>query len=476
MRINSINTQNYNNFNINNRPKTTSKPAAVNFTSRKPHTAPNERITYTEGMSILWGGVKQQISDTINFLFCNPKGIMGMLAMGAGLALLPFIGIPVSVGGSALAVIFGTAASIKTVKHCINFAKHNNNGQYDEARKNLKNLGEDSVDLALSLPFTPKAVPKLINFQKYGKIKPDKNLFKKHTVSESIDIGTAPSYNAELERSLRFRQAAANELKNSNKLSASEHRTLEKELEDYNVYIDKIPEVALDKWAKAHQIYTKPNVIIKSMPEGIAGAAAGRTCTIIINDNKVKIPPHNRYETLETKQINDIYEIKYRDKATGEIIIEEVPKKIADDYKELTQKLQALSPEVARILTIIHEREHIDQFARMALTKGINIVQPTDSAKTIYKNMIQEMTPQKRTLEKAEETAQIIADKPRNGTFAQYLKSIAEIGAREAEKQALKNPLYTHLDNICKKVNSQKPTSANYTIAMSTLRADSLAS
>ena len=51
--------------------------------------------------------------------------------------VLPIIGIPAAVGGSALALGFAGLAAGKGAYHTIQFLKNNENGTYDIARKNL---------------------------------------------------------------------------------------------------------------------------------------------------------------------------------------------------------------------------------------------------------------------------------------------------------------------------------------------------
>ena len=480
IRVDNFNTQRYNNNGnyIDYRTNQYNK-SSVNFgNSNTTNTNLNNKpIKFDEGMQILWEGIKQQCISTAKEMFENPKCLLGLVGITAGLSILPIIGIPTAVGGSALAVGFATFATIKTTKHCLEFAKNNRNEEYDIARKNLETIGEDTVDLALSLPFVPKSITKLKTFAKYGKIGINKELFNQKKFSEVIDTVTNPKYNAELERSIYFKQATAQELKSIKNLSPAELKTLKQELTDYNVEYDKLPEVVLEKWAQKYNIHTKPQLEYQTLPEFTAGKAIGNTCTIIINDNKARIPAVDKYKTLEIKKTNDTYKFTFLDKETNKTIVEEIAASIVDKYNELQKAYKNLSPELKRIIVTIHEREHIDQYARIVIEKGLNTMMPTEMGKNIYQAMTKEMISQPRTAEKAAETARMIAQKPLNGTFTQYLKSPLEIGAREAEMAALKDPLYTHLDNICKTVNSKNPNaSLTPTYILNTLRMDSLAS
>jgi len=476
--IDNFGTQRYNNYNLNP-SENIRKSSSGNFGTKKsrPRKKQEKPITFNEGISIIERGIKQQCIDSFNSLVGNPKALIGLLGFSAGLALLPLIGIPVSVGGGVLAIGFGTVATVKTVKHSKEFIKNNRDKKYNLARKNLKTIGEDSVDLALSLPFVPKSFAKLGIFLKYGKIQFNKALIENFKNDNFLNAFLFKN-DTIVERQIHFRKSTAKELKQSKNIPQTELRTLAKELEDYNVPYNKIPEVVLDKWAKEHNVQTKPVLQYKSLPETISGVAVGNSCTIILNDYKIKIPTSNRYDTMDVKLIGDKYKYTYREKSTGKTIIEEIPKKIIDDYNELQLKICSLSPQVSKIMTTLHEREHIDQYARMVIAKGVNVINPTETGKKLYGQMAKEMAGKQRVIEKSGETAEIIATLAHeNETFANYLKRRIEIGARQVEVEALEKPFYTHLDNVFKEVNAKNPkTTINSASILNTLRIDSLAS
>ena len=480
IRINNLETTRYNKPNIENSKKVQNSAftkygfSQIEFSGKK-----TKPITLNEGLLLLGKGAKQQCIDTLQSLFGSPKALIGWVGFTLGMSLLPLIGIPASVGGGVLAIGFGAVALTKTVKHSLAFAKNNREGQYNLARKNLKTIGEDSVDLALSLPFVPKSVSKVNTFVKHGKVQLNKDIIKNRTFGDALDSLFSEKTDANLERSLSFKKSAAQELsKSSSQLSKQELAKLAKDLEDYNVPFDKIPKVVLEKWAQEHNIHTMPELSFKTLENNTSGLANSRTCSIVINDYKTQIVSLPKYDLLEVKQVNNNYNYTYRNKETGKIIVEEVPKQIIDDYNALRAKLSAMSPQISQIMTTIHEREHIDQFARIVNIKGSNIFQPTNSAKTIYENMIKEIQKIGETSEKTQEINNIIAHlQPDNGTFVRYLQRPLEIGARKAETEALKNPFYTHLDNVYQSVNAQKPKSAiSRAVYMNTARADSLVS
>ena len=110
------------------------------------------------------------------------------------------------------------------------------------------------------------------------------------------------------------------------------------------------------------------------------------------------------------------------------------------------------------------------------MTKGLDTISPKEQAKAIYKNMLKEMANQKRTIEKTEETAKIIAEQKPPETFVQYIKSPLETAARRAEKQAMDNPFYTHLDNIYRTVNAKTPAGITRPLLTNTVQAEAIAS
>lgn len=442
------------------------------FNSGLNYCGTDKKISFQEGASLIWSGIKQQVRDIGNMLFTNPKTLLFLVGLTAAMAVLPAAGIPASVIGGFLAVCFAAASTAKTIKHCHEFTLNHRRGQYNLARKNLKNIGEDSVNLALSIPFTPSAIFRLKIFKNFGKIQLDKELFKNKTIVECLDALDTPGYNTNLERKITFKWAAAKELKNT----PNTNSVLKKELEAYNVPFDELPQVTLENWAKKYNIYTQPKFIIKTLPENVAGMAVKSNCTIYLNDYKTKITSMQRYITQNTKLENDTYIFTYLDTQTGKLFSETIARQPVDDYNALITKYKTLTPEVARIITTIHEREHIDQFARIALTKGLDTISPKEQAKAIYKNMLKEMANQKRTIEKTEETAKIIAEQKPPETFVQYIKSPLETAARRAEKQAMDNPFYTHLDNIYRTVNAKTPAGITRPLLTNTVQAEAIAS
>ena len=448
--------------------------AQINFGRNKSNSKP---ITLNEGLSLLGKGIKQQCRDTIKSLF-TWNGLFGMMGVSLGLSLLPLIGIPISVGGGVLAIGFGIASTAGAVKHSLEFVKNNKAGRYNLARKNLRTMGEDSVNLALSLPFTPTSVLKIKDFAKFGKIGKNSNVFNNVSITKTVET-LFKNADVDLERNLSFRKNAQKELNTIKNLSQKELKIFAEILEKYNVPFDKIPEVVLRQWAAEHNIFTTPRLGFSTLNKTTSGVALGNECMIVLNDYKTVKTAVSKYDIVKVKLVGDTYHYTYRDNTNGKLLVEKISKKIIDDYTELQRKTELLSPELKRIMTTIHEREHIDQYARMIMAKGMNFLHPSSSAKDIYNAMIKEISAQKTSPEKAQEIANIIAKhfEKDSGTGISYLQRPQEIGARKAEAQAIDRPLYVHLNNIYKKVNAQNPKSKiDSTTILTTTRVFSQAS
>ena len=131
----------------------------------------NKKIGFKEGVGLFAKGFTTKIKNLATSIIKHPIKTAGIiLASTALLSALPLIGISTVAAGSALALLYAGIAVGKTTAHTIQFIKNNKNENYTEARKNLEQMGGDTVDLALTLPFVPKAVKNIKDFAKFGKI------------------------------------------------------------------------------------------------------------------------------------------------------------------------------------------------------------------------------------------------------------------------------------------------------------------
>ena len=116
--------------------------------------------------------------------------------------------------------------------------------------------------------------------------------------------------------------------------------------------------------------------------------------------------------------------------------------KLIDSYKNLTN-------EAKEILTMTHEREHIDQFTKM-IAAGEKL-QLTDDARKLYAQMIKEMKP--LTIEEFDSYRQMAHYQPKRRTLASYIMDPTEIGARAKETELLGQSKFKTLDNVFRETN-----------------------
>ena len=115
-----------------------------------------EPISFKEGISLYSNGLKEKAKSIFSAIIKHPaKTAAIVLGTSAILGALPLIGVSTVAAGSTLALLYAGIAVGKTTCHTVKFIKNNKNENYDEARKNLKQMGSDTVDLALTLPFVP---------------------------------------------------------------------------------------------------------------------------------------------------------------------------------------------------------------------------------------------------------------------------------------------------------------------------------
>lgn len=130
----------------------------------------NKRVTFTEGTGLIFKGIGQKALDMVKTFITHPIKALGTIAVTAGVLMaLPFIGIPTAAGASALAIVFAGFSALNMGKDILNAVKSSENGDNNELRNNLKNIGGSALDLALSLPFVPRAFKIIQNQVKYGK-------------------------------------------------------------------------------------------------------------------------------------------------------------------------------------------------------------------------------------------------------------------------------------------------------------------
>lgn len=441
----------------------------------------NKKIGLGEGLKLLGKGVGKQIKSTITSIIEHPIKTLAVVgATTLGIMVLPIIGIPAAVGGSALALGFAGLAAGKGAYHTIQFLKNNENGTYDIARKNLEQIGGDTVDLALSAPFIPKAIKSIKEFATYGKIAYNPTILNELKSAKGIKDKAAviKNANSELVRKMNYSKTVDVEIAKLQGLTEGEAAVLKKDLLEFNVPADKVPEVVLEKWAKIKGIKTTPDIKYGPMDPTTNGFARRTDCSITLNDGTQKTGTPvagGEFKTLRRVQNGNLYEYEFLDKS-GNIVKGTINKSILDEYNIFSKACYDpnLSPQAQKILTIVHEREHIDQFARI-FSQDTNAFTTSARGKELYANMAQEIGPLS-TAEAAEVNILKNADRYHGKPFTEYLKDPLELGARKVQFEAFKNPTFQKLETVFKTVNTMKDnTNYKNILLMNSIRAQSAA-
>ncbi|MGN0031911.1 MAG: hypothetical protein ACI37Q_08160 [Candidatus Gastranaerophilaceae bacterium] len=451
--------------------------AEPNFEGRRYNKQQFKPIGVLEGTKLLGKGIVKQVTSTISSIVENPLKTLAIIG-GTTLVItsLPLIGIPAAVGGGALAIGFAGLALGKGAYHTLQFVKNNEVGTYDIARKNLEQIGGDTVDLALSAPFIPKALKNIQEFLKYGKFGYNQVLANQLQQTKGIinKFKVLKNANTELTRSSAYAKTVDAEVAKVEGITEAEAAKIKKDLLEFNVPTEKIPEVVLDKYAQIKGIKTKPNLNYRRMNPDTFGYANARECSINLNDGTQKTSTTNladEFKTVKRTQKGNLYEYQFKDKK-GNIVTDTIDKSLLDEFQTNQNTYETLSPQAREILTTVHEREHIDQFSRVFTQnpKGLNY---TSEARRMYTEMAKErgaLSP----AEISEVNQYINAPNYHGKPFTVYLKDPYEINARKIEFSALNNPTFQKLDNIFKTVNAT-PINSDYrkAILLNVIRAQS---
>ena len=129
----------------------------------------NEEITFKEGVKLFGQGALQKVKDMGSAIVKHPVKTLGAVAGTTALiAAAPLVGITSATAGAALAVGFGAVSIFKAGSDIKETVDDYQEGKFDEVREDIKELGGDGVDLAMALPFMPKATKQLARTVKYG--------------------------------------------------------------------------------------------------------------------------------------------------------------------------------------------------------------------------------------------------------------------------------------------------------------------
>lgn len=437
----------------------------------------NEKISFEEGLNILGKGIKGQFKDTLDAIVKNPiKTLTGILGISATLMLLPLIGIPSAVGGGAFAIGFAGVAIYKAISHSLAFANANKNGSRDIARYQLEQVGRDSFDLAISIPFVPKAISNIQKYGKYGNFGINSELINELKITKGLSnkFKILQKTNTHLYRQMNFKKAVDDELALLKNISEKEKLSIKEELLSYNVREDKLASLVLEKWAKEHNIETLPDLGYESMAKNTQGYASEKDCSIILNDHKVNIPsPYDDLKITYQETKNGVVKAIFKDTKTGQLYRETIEQELLNEYNTNCAIYNQLSPQAKCILTTIHEREHIAQFIRLIQLKGFDCIKNlTPRGKELYQQMISQM-PQIQTGTQEALEAESLISFNLNPTLYNYIKRPFEIGARRVEFETCKNPVFQKLNKIFEYTNKHAKSSLSGDIFMTDVRLES---
>ncbi len=437
----------------------------------------HKKISTQEAFSLIGLGALKQGKEIITSIINNPiKTIAIAGATTIGLMALPFIGIPTAIGGGALAIGFAGLSLFKGIKNFSEFYKNNKDGSYHIARQHLVKVGESTLDIALSAPFVPKAITNIKNFVKHGSIAINSQLLNelKNTKSPLAKLKTIVNADKNLSQSISYKGAVESELSKIEGITDAQKATIKEELLKFDVPQEKIPEIVLDKWAQIKGISTKPDIKYQTLAKTVGGHATPKDCSITINDHKrtIRDTSYDQYELVKTDTVGETYVNTYRDKTTGAIMQDTIEKSMLERYENLYKIEKGLTPQGKQILTTLHEREHIHQYAQILEQKHQGVFTPTPRAQQLYNQMAQEMTPIQPGSAQALQVEQFALAR-NNGTPVSYIKNAREVAAREAEYAAINNADFQRLNRVFEQANKTTPPKIGNTILINTIRPES---
>ena len=118
-----------------------------------------DKITSKEGLKLFLKGAKTRIFNMGKEIKEHPvRTVLVSAGTVAALSALPLIGITVATGAAVIAGVFGTITGVHVLNDLSKILKFNKQGEYNKVRNQIKNLGGDTFDLAMVLPFMPKGL------------------------------------------------------------------------------------------------------------------------------------------------------------------------------------------------------------------------------------------------------------------------------------------------------------------------------
>jgi len=183
-------------------PQQVSDNEVVNdkFVSAENKTVKNDKITFIKGTGLFLEGFASRAVDAVKSVVFHPIRTLALSVVTLGaLAALPAIGIPIATGSAAVAVLLGAVSAFRLFKDIHRAVKDSKANSSDNLKNDIKNIGKDSLDAVLTLPFFPKSFIQLKNTKKIA----DNNIIQriKNTVTELWEM-FAPKENLKAVRRL----------------------------------------------------------------------------------------------------------------------------------------------------------------------------------------------------------------------------------------------------------------------------------
>lgn len=127
--------------------------------SATPSISPEKPITLKEGGKLFYEGAKEKLKDMTREVKEHPIRTLSLSALATvGISALTILNLPMAVGSAGLALGFSMISGACAAKDTYDIVTETKNGEFNKARESIKDLGGNSVDLALLLPFIPKGV------------------------------------------------------------------------------------------------------------------------------------------------------------------------------------------------------------------------------------------------------------------------------------------------------------------------------
>ena len=247
-------------------------------------------------------------------------------------------------------------------------------------------------------------------------------------------------------------------------------KMLKEELMAFNVNEESLGKVAIDKFAEKLGFNVKPYINNVKMERGMGSC---NPCY-----DQIDINTHPKF--LSKRDIDDLRQNIKNCKGYAEDDIinakivqlnKEYPLPVKDirDYSQYYIKNNERSPQIEKILTVLHEGYHMKQHCEIANAIGVSgferflrMFEPGFVFDKFTRNFYEANTIKQGGTVNVEKQAQraqkLMADiedrvDPRVD-FAAYWRSPSEVEARRFEAKIMKNPLYAMLEEVFQKLNN----------------------